>query len=78
MVPVGNAPVGNAPVGNTPVGNTPVGKWLMCVPKGTGICPGGGGGEWATLVVARMERHMTVIRLVEGMVASVFVFVVSF
>jgi hypothetical protein len=50
----------------------------MGVPKGTGICPGGGGGEWATLEVARTERHTRVIRLVEGMVASVFVLGLSF
>ena len=47
----------------------------MCVPKGMGMCPGGGGGGcmWATLEVARKDRHMRVIMLVEGIVVSVFV-----
>jgi hypothetical protein len=50
----------------------------MGVPKGMGIYPGGGGGGWATLEVARRDTHMRVIRLVEGMVASVFVLGLSF
>ena len=45
----------------------------MCVPKGMGICPGGGCGWWATLEVARRERHMSVMRLVDGIVADVLV-----
>jgi hypothetical protein len=50
----------------------------MGVPKGMAMCPGGGGGEWATLEVARTERHTRAIILVEGMVASVFVLVLWF
>ena len=40
----------------------------MCVPKGMEMCPGGGRGGWATLEVARRDKHMRVSRLVESIV----------